>query len=142
MSFIRLNNTDCNKLKTDYKKTPSTISLNQRPSSEPVSQVALFKMGVWQVFPPRPHTCGSYQEKDEQNVSKAVSVLIFMEGYTFDLNPIDHKALRNQKNVCISKSVAAWEALLFASFGVFSGKIVPNAHCNLALTIKTAAITS
>ena len=32
--------------------------------------------------------------EDEQNVSKAVSVLIFMEEYTFDVNPIHHKAPR------------------------------------------------
>lgn len=56
-------------------------------------------MEVRQVFPPRPHTCGSHQEKDEQNVSKAVSVLIFMEEYTFDVNPMHHKTLDNQNNL-------------------------------------------
>lgn len=30
------------------------------------------QMEVWQAFPPRTHTCGSHQEKDEHNVSKAV----------------------------------------------------------------------
>ena len=64
-------------------------------------------MEVWQVFPPRPHTCGSHQEKDEQNVSKAVSVFKFMEDYTFDLNPIHHKDPHNQNNMCTSESIAA-----------------------------------
>lgn len=84
--------------------------------SEPINQVALFKMEVWQVFPPRPHTCGSHQEQDEQNVSKAVSVSIFMEDYTFDLKPTDDKALHNQNNMCIYKPIAAWEAGCFWYF--------------------------
>ena len=68
-------------------------------------------------------------------MSGAVSVLIFMEDYTFDLNPIDHKALHNQNNMCISKPIAAWEAggsslffFLVPDFGIFSGKILSSAH--------------
>lgn len=44
-------------------------------------------------------------------MSKAVSVLIFMEDYTFDLHPTDLGVLLNQNNMCISKSQRAdWEA--------------------------------
>lgn len=57
-------------------------------------------MSTWQVFPPLPHTCESYQEKDEQKVSKAVRVWIFMEHYTCDLSPIRQKAPRNQSSMC------------------------------------------
>ena len=35
-------------------------------------------------------------------MSKSVRVLIFMEDYTFDLNPADHEALHNKNNMyCI-----------------------------------------
>lgn len=88
VSFIRLNNTDCDKLKTEYTNEQKRHKYHfTKPEAKcSVSQVALLKMEVWQVFPPRPHTCGSHQQRDGQNVSNAVSLLIFMENYTFDLN--------------------------------------------------------
>lgn len=43
-------------------------------------------------------------------MSKAVSAFIFMEDYTFDLNPTDHRTLNNQTNMCAYKPIAAWEA--------------------------------
>lgn len=66
-----------------------------------MNHAASYKVEVWQVFPPRPRTCGNHHEQDEQNVSRAVSVLMFMEDYTFDLKPRDHKAPRNQNSMWI-----------------------------------------
>lgn len=100
--------------------------------SQPISRVALFKIKMWRDFPPRPHTCGNHQEHDEQNMSKAVRVLIFMEDYTFDLNPTDHKALHNQNNMyCIFMNSYLPDrlgVLLFVS--IFPGKRLDSSHWN------------
>ena len=62
-------------------------------------------------------------------MSKAVSVLIFMEDYTFDLHPTDLRVLLNQNNMCISKSQRAdWEPggfFFLPGSGIFLVKYFP-----------------
>lgn len=53
-------------------------------------------------------------------MSRAVSVLMFMDDYTFDLKPRDHKAPRNQNSMWIYEPAAAWEAGLL--YGIFLSK--------------------
>lgn len=51
-----------------------------------------------------------------------------MEDYTFDLNPIHHKALHNQNNMCkISKPIAGRQGVLLfvPGFGIFLVKYFP-----------------
>lgn len=97
--FITLHNTNCDKLRTaptkctQKKKKGSEYRFTEPEAkcSEPLSQVALLKMEVRQVFP-RDLTHVVAIERDGQNVSKAVSCLIFMENYIIDPNKSQSRA--------------------------------------------------